>query len=81
MSDTYQAEARRREVSLSIQATLIVGIYWITTLYFFHSQKLVFLAQWRYSYALGNWLWIMTAAINPIVYLSMNKCDLRKEGA
>ena len=73
MSDTHQAEARRREVSLSVQASLIVGFYWITTLYFNHSQKFTFLAQWRYSFALGNWLWIATTAINPIVYLSINK--------
>ena len=73
MSDTHQAEARRREVSLSIQATLIVGFYLIATLYFLHSQQSTFLAQWRYSYALGNWLWMATAAVNPIVYLSINK--------
>ena len=81
MSDTRQAEARRREVSLSIQAALIVGAYWVATIYFLHSQKIAFLAQWRYSFALGNWLWIATAAVNPIVYLSLNKYDSRQEGA
>ena len=75
MGDTHQAEARRREVSLSIQAIFIVISYWLITLYFLHSQQLDFLAQWRYSFALGNWLLIATAAINPIVYLSINKCD------
>jgi hypothetical protein len=73
MSDARQAEARRREVSLSIQATLIVGFYLFTSLYFNHSRKFAFLAQWHYSYALGNWIWIATTAINPIVYLSLNK--------
>ena len=75
MSDTHQTEARRREVSLSVQATLIVGFYLFSTLYFMHSRKFAFLAQWHYSYAFGNWIWIATAAINPIVYLSLNKCD------
>ena len=73
MSDTHQAEARRREVSLSIQAALIVGVYWISITYFLHSQKLAVVAQWRYSYALGNMIWIATSAINPIVYLAINK--------
>ena len=73
MSDTHQAEARRREVSLSIQATLIVGYYLFATLYFMHSRKFAFVAQWRYSYALGNWIWIATTAINPTVYLTLNK--------
>ena len=73
MSDTHQAEARRREVSLSIQAVVIVGFYLLATLYFLHSQDSALLAQWRYSYALGNWIWIATAAVNPIVYLSLNR--------
>ena len=81
MGDTHQAEARRREVSLSVQAALIVGVYWIATLYFLHSRKFAILAQWRYSFALGNWLWIATAAVNPIIYLSLNKCDCWKEDA
>ena len=81
MGDTHQAEARRREVSLSIQAALIVGFYWTAGVYFIYSQKLSFFAQWRYSSALGNWLWLATAAINPIVYLSLNECDCWKEGA
>ena len=73
MSNTHQAEARRREVSLSIQAAVIVGFYWFTTIYFLHSSKFAFFAEWRYSFALGNWLWIATAAVNPVVYLSLNK--------
>ena len=81
MSDTHQAEARRREVSLSIQAVLIMSYYWIGTIYFLLAQNLTFFTQWRYSNALGNWLWISGAAINPIIYLSLNKCDCGKEDA
>ena len=44
MSNTHQVEARRREVSLSIQAALIVGVYWIVTLYFIYLQKLTIFA-------------------------------------
>ena len=81
MGEAHQAGARRREASLSIQAALIVSFYWIATLYSHHSQKLVFLAQWRYSHALGNWLWIVTCTIDPIIYLSLNRCDSLNECA
>ena len=52
-----------------------MSYYWIGTIYFLHAQNLTFFVQWHYSLALGNWLWISSAAINPIVYLSLNKCD------
>jgi hypothetical protein len=70
------SETRRRELSLTLQAVLICGGYWFTTIYFFYSPNIlafVGLANWRYEHVVGNLLTIGTGGTNSLIYLTLNR--------
>ena len=56
------------------QAIFICSFYILSSAWFQYSSLVPGLADWHYSYAIGEYIWILTSAVNPIVYYTINKC-------
>ncbi|CAM5999606.1 unnamed protein product [Sphagnum balticum] len=69
-------EAASRERSLALQAALICGCYAAEILWF-NFGTLAVSADWRYAGVIDTAFWMSTAAVNPLVYLTLNRLRAR----
>lgn len=71
-----KVQALRRHYA---QACLICSMYWLTTFYWYFGPEILS-RLWPpikpYTYAIGNELWLLTSGVNPLVYLTLNRCVL-----
>lgn len=45
-------------------------------LWFNYAAEVTVIAQWKYSFAFGQCLWILTSGVNPTVYHAFNKYEI-----
>jgi hypothetical protein len=65
------ADAQKRDRSLTVQAALICGAYLLSVLWF-NYLCVPLSGTWRYANVLNTYLWVATAGIDPIIYLTLN---------
>jgi hypothetical protein len=65
------AETNKRDRSLALQAALICGVYLLSMLWYNYLCVPVS-GTWRYANVLNTYLWVVTAGVDPIIYLTLN---------